>query len=415
MKRKLSTLEHVICGNIVYLVRLEGCFTLDQFRSALTRVQRKHPALRSLIREEKDGLYFEEDSAPEIPLRIVPRVSENDYRRECQTELANDFVFGQPHLRVVWLHSESESDLLLTTTHRICDGMSMLTLVREILRALHSDEDLVPYEPITVQDFIGDYQHPQPRKQNLVSHLTNGLMRLIPNSRRPLENREISLEWSADGTLLSALKHRCKVEGVSLNTALMVALDRVMFTVFGEKKLPKWLDTPMDIRRGRVAALKSDMVYFSGGNLKVRTGQSLDVEFWTRARTVNEELREQIEQEILNIPKRFHSQEMLHPPTGGQVQTIVRWSDALKMNGSWNHFALSNLGNVVVSDNDAPFKVKDLRLYLHSFNFRLLGLVTYTIHKEMRFYLVGDEKCLSHSQANQLKHEFMNLLERQAS
>jgi hypothetical protein len=125
-------------------------------------VQRKHPALRALIREEPDGLYYEADSAPEIPLRIVPRLVEDDYRRECQIELTTDFAYDQPQLRAVWLQSEVESDLLLTTSHRICDGMSMLTIVREVLRSLHTDEELIPYEPITQRDIVGDYQPPQP-------------------------------------------------------------------------------------------------------------------------------------------------------------------------------------------------------------------------------------------------------------
>src|ERR1700716_3868991 len=123
-KRKLSTIEHLLEGNIVCFVRLEGSFSPDRLRSALARVQRKHPALRALIREEPDGLYYEEDSAPEIPLRVVPRVMEDDYRRESQAELTFDFEYDKPQLRAVWLQSELESDLLLITSHRSCDGMS---------------------------------------------------------------------------------------------------------------------------------------------------------------------------------------------------------------------------------------------------------------------------------------------------
>jgi len=48
-KRKLSTIEHVAECNIVCFVRLEGSFHVDQLRSALSRVQRKHPALRALL------------------------------------------------------------------------------------------------------------------------------------------------------------------------------------------------------------------------------------------------------------------------------------------------------------------------------------------------------------------------------
>jgi hypothetical protein len=413
MRRKLSYIEHVIEGNIVYFVRLEGRLSLDQLRSALSRVQRKHPALRALIREEPDGLYYEAGSAPEIPLRIVPRVTEDDYRRECQTELTTDFAYDKPQLRAVLLQSQVESDLLLTTSHRICDGMSMLTIVREVLRSLHTDEELIPYEPITPRDIIGDYQPPQPWKRKLAVGLMNGLLRLIPSSRRAPENNEHYLEWRAGRELLNALKQRSKAEGVSLHAALLVALERALFAVFGKEKMPKWIENPVDIRRGRFTALKSDMVFFGGGNFKVRTGQAPEVEFWARVRTIHEEIHREVEQEIRNIPSLFHFFDMLRPVTREQVQSIVRLGDALKMNGSWDRFALSNLGNVVVSESGAPFRVKDLRLYMHSLNVRVLCLVAYTFNEEMRFYCVSDEKCMSRSQVDTLKREFMALLQNQ--
>jgi hypothetical protein len=316
-------------------------------------------------------------------------------------------------LRAVWLQSEVESDLLLTTSHRICDGMSMLTIVREVLRLLHTGEELIPYEPITQRDIVGDYQPSQPWKRKVAAGLLNELLRLIPSSRRAPENNEHYLEWRAGRALSNALKHRCKAEGVSVHAAILVALDRALLAVFGKEKMPKWIENPVDIRRGRFTALKSDMVFFGGGNFKVRTRQALDVEFWARTCAINKEMRKQVEQEILDIPSRFHFSEMLRPVTRGQVQSIVRLGDALKMNGSWNRFALSNLGNVVVSDSDAPFRLKDLRLYMHSLSVRVLCLVTYTLNEEMRFYCVSDEKCMSRSQVDTFKSEFMALLQNQ--
>ncbi len=47
----------------------------------------------------------------------------------------------------------------------------------------------------------------------------------------------------------------------------------------------------------------------------------------------------------------------------------------------------------MVIDSDAPFRLKDLRLYVHSFNFRTFGLIPYTVNGEMRFYFSIDEKC----------------------
>lgn len=414
-KRRLSTVEHIAECNIVCSVRLEGSFDVDQLRSALSRVQRKHPALRALIREEPDGLYYEADSAPDIPLRIVPRVTEDDYRRECQTELTTRFVYDQPQLRAVWLQSEVENDLLLATSHRICDGMSIFTIVREVLRSLHTDEELIPYEPITVQDIIGDYQPSQPWKRMLAAGIVNGLLRLVPNSRHAPQVKEHFLEWRAGQALSNALKRRCKAEGVSVHALLVVAVDRALLAVFGKQNAPKWIDNAIDLRRRHAAALKSDTLFLAGGGFKLRTGKAPDVEFWARTHAVNEEIREQIEQEILNIPSRFHFFEMLRKPSGGQVQWMVQIYYALRMKNRLDKFPLSNLGNVAVLDSDAPFRLKDLRLYVHSFRIGAVGLVTYTVNGEMRFYCVSDEKCMTRSQMHALEQEFMAVLGHQVT
>ena len=410
-KRKLSTIEHIVEANIVCFVRLEGSFHVDQLRSALSRVQRKHPALRALIREESDGLYYEADSAPEIPLRIVPRVAEDDYQRECQTELTTNFGDDQPQLRAVWLQSEFESDLLVTSPHRICDGMSIFTIVREVLRSLHTDEELIPYEPITVQDIIGDYQPPQLWKRKLAMGLVNGLLRLIPNARQAPEVKQHYLEWRADQALSNAVKQRCKAEGVSVHAFLVAALDQALLAVFGKEKVPRWIDNTIDPRRRlRIAALKSDTLFLGGGGFKLRTGTAPDLEFWARTRAIHKEIREQIEQEILNIPSRFHCFEMLRTPTSGQLQWMMQTYHALRLKHRLDAFPLSNLGNVVVLDSDAPFRLKDLRFYVHSFRIGTLGLITYTFNAEMRFYCTSDENCMTRGQMDALNCALMAIL-----
>lgn len=412
MTRKLSHIEHIVEGNIVYFVRLEGQFDENQLRTALWRLQRKHPALRLLVREEPDGLYYEFDSAPDIPLRIVQRINEDDYRRECERELKTDFGHGQTLLRAVWLQADTESDLLLSTSHRICDGASMLILVKELLRALHAEDDLIPYSPITRRDIIGELKVPPSRKRKFVQFLLNPLLRAIPESQRPADNEENIREWNAGRELSDLLKQRCKQEKVSVHAAFLVALDRTLDKVFGHKA-PKWIENPVDIRRGRFVALKEDMLFFGGGNFKVLSKRFPDMEFWTRVRLMHSEIREKVDKELRNIPGRFEFSEGLRPLTRGQVRSVVRFGDALKMNGSWNRFAFSNLGNIVVTEPEAPILVKDLRLYMHSVNFRVLCLVTYTLNGEMRFYCAGDKRCLSAKQAEVLQREFMEVLGRE--
>jgi hypothetical protein len=411
MKRKLSTIEHLLEGNVTCFVRLEGSVSIPQLRCALARVQRKHPALRALIREERDGLYYEFDSAGEIPLRIVPRATEDDYRRECQVELTSQFAYDKPQLRAVWLYSELESDLLLTTSHRICDGASIFIIVREVLQSIYTGEELIPYEPITVHDIIGDYQPPQPWKRKAAACLLNGVLRLIPNLDLAPENYEYFLEWRAGHALSDSLKRRCRAEGVSVHAAVLVALDQALLAVFG-KKSPKWIDSQIDPRRGRFAALRDDMLFLGGGSFKVRAGQALETGFWTKVGAINKEMPGQIEQEVTNIPSRFHFFEMLRPIRGGQVHLVMRIIGA-NVKNRLSHFALSNLGNVILTGRDAPFWVKDMRLYVHSFRTRALGWITYSFNGEMRFCCVSNEKCMSPRQVNALKREFMNLLQDQ--
>ncbi len=428
MKRKLSAIEQIAEMNIACLVTLEGRFSLDQLRSALARVQGRHPVLRALIRQEQDGLYSEGNCAPEIPLRIVARISEEDSRRVCRTELATIFPEDKPQLRVVWLRSEGESDLLLTTSHRICDLMSMFTIVQDVLRSLNSDEELIPYTQITTQDIIGGYQPLQPWKSKLTARLVNGLLRLIPHARRKPENQEYHLEWKAERRLLDALKQCCKIEGVSVHAVLTVALERALFAVFGRDRAPKWVINPIDLRRGRFPALTGDMLFYGGGNFKISTLTAPDMEFWARVRAVHDEIRKAVDREIRDIPGRFYLIQLVNPPTSGQIQSVVRLGDALKFNnrwsrfglshlgnGSWNRFGLSNLGNIVIDNGNAPIRVKDLHLYMHSFNIRTLGLVPYTLNGEMRFYCVSDEKCLKPDQVDALKREFMLMLEEQVA
>ena len=52
MRWKLSALEHVIEGNLVFRANVEGSFDLVRLRLALDRVQYKHPVLRALIDKE---------------------------------------------------------------------------------------------------------------------------------------------------------------------------------------------------------------------------------------------------------------------------------------------------------------------------------------------------------------------------
>jgi hypothetical protein len=410
MKRKLSRIERVLNGNVVCFVSLEGRFTYDQLRGALARVQRKHPALRALIRAEADGLYYEDHPSVEIPLRIA----EGDYWAECETELMTDFDYDNPQLRVVWLRRAGGGDLVFATSHRICDGMSILIVVREVLTAIHSDEGLIPYQAITVSDIIGGYRPANPWKSKLLLSLLNGALALLPRLGPAPSNMEHFLEWKASQDLSDSVRERSKAEGVSVHAALLAALNCALWAVFRDRT-PKWISSQIDPRRGRFSALKRDMLFFGGGSFKTATAPVAPEEFWARARAIQEDMPRLVDQEIAKIPARFHFFESLRPLSDGQWRCIMRLSEMLKGRGRMSTFTLSNLGNVDLLPDAAPLRVKDMRLYVHSFKTKALGLVPYTLNGEMRFYCVSHEDCMTRDEMAALQEEFMTALETHAT
>jgi hypothetical protein len=53
-----------------------------------------------------------------------------------------------------------------------------------------------------------------------------------------------------------------------VHAVLTVTLERALFAAFGREKAPKWIVNPIDLRRGRFAALTSDMVFYGGGKFQ---------------------------------------------------------------------------------------------------------------------------------------------------
>jgi hypothetical protein len=170
---------------------------------------------------------------------------------------------------------------------------------------------------------------------------------------------------------------------------------------------------PIDLRRGRFPALKDDMLFYGGGNIKIRTGRWNEGDFWDSARRLTGELRAQVEREVLQIPERLFLFERLRPLTCGQVRWLVRASEALRSKRRVHGIGVSNLGSVEFSDTDSPLPIKDIRFSARSLNFGILGLIPYTINGDMRFYWTSTENFLDEYELRALKQEFMRMLGQQ--
>ncbi|MFC5739990.1 condensation domain-containing protein [Dyella tabacisoli] len=413
MKRRLSTVEHLVDVNGTIVISIAGSISTEQLRVAIDKVQRKHPALRVLLSEERGELYYYvPDTAKSVPLRVIERTAEDDFVNVRDAELMTPFPHDQPQLRVAWLKSAQGGDLFVSSPHRVCDGMSMLTLGRELLKSLYSEDELVAYEPITIKDIIGDLPDDESlHKRKRAARIANAVLSLIPSSKRPLQNKEIFHEWTLSPELATALRRRCKVERAPINAVFLTALDLAFQTALG-RNAPAWLDVPFDGRRGRLSVLKRDMLFFGGGSFKIKTGQSAGVDFWARARDIHQESNQKIAEELANTPGKYQFLEMLKIPSVGKMRTIARLQNLLSRYARRGMFSFSNLGNLILIDDKAPFQVTDFHCYVHSFSVRFMSIGTHSFQGRLRFIYLGDEKCLTRDEVDAVQHHFMALLEK---
>ncbi|MGO4701081.1 condensation domain-containing protein [Dyella sp. 2RAB6] len=414
MMRKLTTIERLIDSNLTSRLSIDGTLSIDGLRAAIDRVQRKHPALRMLLRRESDGWYYALDAAGPVSLRVAICTSAQVLASEIAREETAPFADDEPLLRLAWLRTDGGGVLLLTAAHRICDGIGMLTLARELLAALHRETPLLPYAPIDPLDMVAAADRPLERKHRLLAAAINGLIRLLPSSRRPLQRDLIRREWQLDAGLTEVLRQRCRMEQVSMHAVLLASLDLALCSALG-KRAPARIDSPVNTWRGRLSRLKADMLFFGGGSFKIAVGRERGADLWERARHIYLEMGPKIEQELRDIPGKYRFCEMLEVPSEGKLRSLARIADVWGRNGNWNQFPLSNLGVVELLDADAPFRLQDFSLSLHSFSMRSLGMFAFTVHGRLRFVFMGEEQCMGAAQVDALERAFLGVLREQAA
>jgi NRPS condensation-like uncharacterized protein len=166
MKRRLILGERIMHVdaktplNCVFGAKITGKISEEDLHQALYKIQQKHPLLRMNIDNSGKEPYFVlNENIGKIPVRVSVRSSDQDWLQQSKVEWYKLFnSINEPLARVVWLQGETESDLLLVLPHCICDGTTILNLMRELMTLIDNPEqDLVPYQSFTsVKELLPD-------------------------------------------------------------------------------------------------------------------------------------------------------------------------------------------------------------------------------------------------------------------
>lgn len=139
LPRRLSALERwhwtadqVAPLHIAARVRIDGKLDIEALQAALNALAQRHPLLRSQIHSDQGATpRFVPMDQRAIPLRLV---DEDTWLSEADRELRERFEPDAPLLRATLITVAADvHDLVLTSTYAIADGVTVISLVRQVL------------------------------------------------------------------------------------------------------------------------------------------------------------------------------------------------------------------------------------------------------------------------------------------
>jgi len=339
---RLMYVDGVTPVNCVISARLYGVLSEERLRNALDKVQAKHPMLRATVIEENGVPYFAIRSrTTRIPLRTVRRSTEDDWRKVMLDEWQTPFPVKQgPLVRLVWLRSDGISELMLVGHHCVCDGLSLVSILREILQLIDQpDVHLASYLPVhSVRDIVPKEILASRRKAILIKGKA-ALFRLfamtIKEKTTTPEGKHYLIYWKADASSTEALKQRCRVEQTTPYAALCVAFMQGFRQIMGTRFKNKVM-CPVNIRR-YIPSIHNDMMFNYAPTIALRMDDRPNQRFWEVARSLKEAMNRKIDN--LDVYEHLLAAEELHASVPKLI-SLLRQSK-----GSYD-CAFSNMGRI---------------------------------------------------------------------
>lgn len=399
---------------LVLPASLSGVLDEARLRLALERVQARHAVLQSLVEQGADGhpWFVQQDAPPPIALRIVERDGDDAWQEEARLECERLFDGArEPLVRVVWLRGEERSELLLSCHHCICDGLSAVGLLRDILTVcgrpdarlgprfeLQAGADVVPPE--------AKRNRWLQRRARLKVALFKAFIRLQRIGPPQSYGAAYTQRWSIEPAAVQALVRRAKDEEVGVFAALCTAFMLACWSVRGIRGVDKFV-APVDARRylpalqGGALFTMAPTVRLSFGGRKPQAG-----DFWALARALYDDMRRQVDRLGPTVHEQLLGLEHLHP----LYDRLLAYSRAQR---SGRGVSLSYLGRLDDSSRDeGGFRLEAIHApsaLLEPTPASLITIVGFAERLDLAF--ISDESSLPSAQATQIRQLAMELLQ----
>lgn len=413
MKRKMSFLEgSMFAGkntpvNLIFTVTVEGNLSRADLENALQKVQNRHPLLQIVVWQDENEIpwYVSPDKIQPIPLRIVERLSDEDWRSEAEKEWHELFdVEKEPLARLVWVRSVRTSELILVCHHCICDATSVMQLMHEILEVTDNPgKDIGSYQAVSsLMDFV-----PVEMQRNLTNIFTANLIAgatrfylgVVSWMKEKKKDHFYTINWKLSSGITAIILEKCKEEGLSINTVLCLAFMKAFENV-RHLSTNRRVFCSVDTRRF-LPEISSEHLFPFPVMIDLSLGTKQD-DFWGHARYLRDKLYNKIKK--TDIRKMLMYTEHL-------VSLLPRSIRYAKAGKGLHDFAFANLGKVKIRERYENFSVRNV--YSPSSRFPMgnpTKISTSTFRGQIDFVFTSEEGFLKYQDALIIKENAMKLL-----
>ncbi|MHA1479358.1 MAG: condensation domain-containing protein [Promethearchaeota archaeon] len=320
--------------NVLMVARIKGQFSETDLRSAIQKIQQRHPLLGVHIEfDDNHQVWFTSRNTLDIPLKVYTRLSDKAWLEACCEENRIPFQLDKgPLLRIIWVKDTSVSELILLGQHAICDGTSLVFLMRDLLTYLGDPTIKVEVldDPPTIDKAVNlDQIKLNFILKRVIAKLTelwkNNEIRFGLEDFEPLQEvfnvsnyQILTYELSPDET--EGLIQKSREHGVTVNSVLYSALLSAQLEIEGkEKNYLQNILLPINLRPYMDPPIGEIVGFYAGGEAfphKV----TLKKNFWRRTRDLHNNLQKHITMDaMLSNAKRLFSL----PPTWIEARSIL--------------------------------------------------------------------------------------------
>lgn len=401
VRRELNEIEYLNwCVaqpyNMVVAVEIRGEIDPEGLRLALDKAQVRHPLLAVNTELGPNGIpWFSSSGVGGIPLSVVAAASHETALAFAEKELTASFERDRagssrlPLLRVaLFLPAEARetASLVLTVQHVIADGLSMVFLVRDLLHWIEQPDSELPVldAPARADDLLPPAARRRVSTSPTRFQLVLALAKLYSRLRRGLRFGERApasekhvlhhRTWVLTREQTSALRARCRREGVSVHAALCTAFLPAFPAIHTPVSLRPFLARPVGESLG---------LYVGAAEVKLAYHGTLG--FWRNARRFRHQLKRQL-RDPFGVFRLFSK--------AVPVELVQRLGPLIvELTSGGRPFAVTNLGDL----DAAGLGLGQGRLKIEAFFGAVMGIVdssvvtTCTLGGRLRLHLLATE------------------------